>query len=72
MLVNLADAGTPRDVYVDGHIVATVPYGAQIVVTADAGVVHSVEWVSTITGGTRDLTRVVVDECRPTTLTNHF
>jgi hypothetical protein len=72
VLVNLSDAGTPRDVYVDGHLVTTIPYGGQIVVAAAAGVVHTVEWVSTITGGTRDVTRVLVDECTPTTLTNHF
>jgi len=72
VLVNLSDSGAPRDVYVDGHIVTTLPYGNQAVVTADAGVVHTVEWVSTITGGTRDVTRVLVDECTTTTLTNHF
>jgi hypothetical protein len=72
VLVNLSDAGMPRDLYVDGHIVTTSPYGGQIVVAAAAGVVHTVEWVSTITGGTRDVTRVLVDECTPTTLTNHF
>src|SRR6267154_5722240 len=72
VLVNLADSGAPRDVYVDGHIVTTIPYGGQIVVAVAAGVVHTVEWVSAISGGTRDVTRVVVDECRPTTLTNRF
>jgi hypothetical protein len=72
VLINLADSGAPRDVYVDGHIVTTIPYGGQIVVAVAAGVVHTVEWVSAISGGTRDVTRVVVDECRPTTLTNHF
>ena len=72
VLVNLADTGTARDVYVDGPIVATVPYGTQIVIRVDAGVLHTVEWVSTFTGGTRDVTRVVVDECTATTLTNHF
>jgi hypothetical protein len=72
VLVNLSDAGTSRDVYVDGRFVTTIPYGGQIVIAADAGVVHTVEWVSTVTGGTRDVTRVVVDECTPTTLTNHF
>ena len=72
VLVNLSDSGAPRDVYVDGHIVTTLPFGAQAVVTAAAGVVHTVEWVSTITGGTRDVTRVAVDVCTTTTLNNHF
>ena len=72
VLVNLAETLTPRDVYVDGHIVTTVAYGSQIVVTAAAGVVHTVEWISTITGATVDVTRVLVDECTTTTLTNHF
>jgi hypothetical protein len=72
VLVNLSDSGAPRDVYVDGHIVTTLPYGAQTVVTASAPVVHTVEWVSTITGGTRDVTRVAVDVCSTTTLNNHF
>jgi len=72
VLVNLADTGNPRDVYVDGHFVTTVPYNGRIVVAAAAGVVHTVEWVSTISGATLDTTRVLVDECTPTTLTNHF
>ena len=72
VLVNLSDSGAPRDVYVDDHLVTTLPYGSQAVVTADAGVVHTVEWVSTISGGTRDVTRVFVDECMTTTLNNHF
>ena len=72
VLVNLSDSGAPRDVYVDGHIVTTLPYGAQTVITASARVVHTVEWVSTITGGTRDVTRVALDVCTTTTLNNHF
>jgi hypothetical protein len=72
VLVNLAETLTPRDVYVDGRIVTTVAYGTQIVVTEAAGAVHTVEWVSTITGATVDVTRVLVDECTTTTLTNHF
>lgn len=72
VLINLADSRVPRDVYVDGRFVTTVPYGGQIVVAAAAGLVHTVEWVSTISGATRDVTRVVVDECTATTLTNHF
>lgn len=71
-LVNLSDNFAPRDVYVDGHIVTTVPSGGHITVTAAAGVVHTVEWVSTITGLTLDTTRVAVDECSVTTLNNHF
>lgn len=71
-LVNLSDNLAPRDVYVDGHFVATLPSGAHIVVTAAAGVVHTVEWDSTFTGNTLDVTRVLVDECTTTTLTNHF
>ena len=72
VLVNLSDSGAPRDVYVDGAIVTTLPYGAQTVITASARVVHTVEWVSTITGGTRDVTRVALDVCTTTTLNNHF
>jgi hypothetical protein len=71
-LVNLSDNFAPRDVYVDGHIVTTVSSGGHIIVTAAAGIVHTVEWVSTITGASLDVTRVVVDECTTTTLTNHF
>lgn len=71
-LVNLSDNFAPRDVYVDGHLVTTVPSGGHIIVTAAAGVVHTVEWVSTITGVTLDTTRVAIDECSTTTLNNHF
>lgn len=72
VLANFSDSGAPRDVYVDGHIVTTLPFGSQTVVEVAAGVVHTVEWVSTITGGTRDVTRVAVDVCTTTTLNNHF
>jgi hypothetical protein len=72
VLVNLSDSGAPRDLYVDGRFVTTLPYGNQAVVTADAGVIHTVEWVSTISGNTRDVTRVAVDQCTTTTLNNHF
>ena len=72
VLVNFSDSGAPRDVYVDGHIVTTLPFGSQAVVTLAARVIHDVEWVSTITGGTRDVTRVAVDVCTTTTLNNHF
>jgi hypothetical protein len=71
-LVNLSDNLAPRDVYVDGHIVTTVPSGGHIIVSAAAGVVHTIEWVSTITGASLDVTRVLVDECTTSTLTNHF
>jgi hypothetical protein len=71
-LVNLSDNLAPRDAYVDGHLVTTIPSGGHIVVTAAAGLVHTVEWVSTITGASLDVTRVLVDECTTTTLTNHF
>jgi len=72
VLVNLSDSGAPRDLYVDGGFVTTLPYGNQALVTADAGLAHTVEWVSTISGNTRDVTRVIVDECTTTTLNNHF
>lgn len=71
-LVNLSDNLAPRDVYVDNLFVATLPSGANVVVTQTAGLVHSVEWVSTISGNTLDVTRVLVDGCTTTTLTNHF
>ena len=71
-LVNLSDNFAPRDVYVDGHIVTTVPSGGHIIVNAAAGVVHTIEWVSTISGASLDVTRVLVDECTTSTLTNHF
>ena len=71
-LVNLSDNLAPRDVFVDGHIVTTVSSGGHIIVAAAAGAVHTVEWVSTISGAVLDTTRVAVDECTTTTLTNHF
>ena len=71
-LVNLSDNLAPRDVYVDGRIVTTIPSGGHVIVTAAAGVVHTVDWVSTISGATLDTTRVAVDECTTTTLNNHF
>jgi hypothetical protein len=72
ILINLADTLTPRDAYVDGRFVATVPYGNQTVVNAAARVVHSVEWVSTISGASLDFTRLVVDTCSTSRLTNYF
>lgn len=71
-LINLSDNLAPRDVYVDGHIVTTIPSGGHVIVAAAAGRVHTVEWVSTLSGATVDVTRVGVDECTTTTLTNHF
>ena len=72
VLINLAETLTPRDAYVDGRFVAVVPYGNQIVVDAAARVVHSVEWVSTLGGGTVDLRRLSVETCSTVTLTNYF
>lgn len=72
VLVNLAETLTPRDVYVDGRFVAVVPYGNQVVVTPAAGATHTVEWVSTLGGGTVDAARVFIDTCRTSRLTNYF
>lgn len=72
VLVNRADTLTPRDVYVDGRFVAVVPYGNQVVVDPAAGVTHTVEWVSTLGGGTVDVARVFIDTCVTSRLTNYF
>jgi hypothetical protein len=72
ILINLAETLTPRDAYVDGRFIAVVPYGNQIVVNPAAGVIHTVEWVSTLGGGTVDFTRLAVDTCSRSTLTNYF
>jgi hypothetical protein len=72
ILINLAETLTPRDAYVDGSFVAIVPYGDRIVVSPPAGTVHTVEWVSTLGGGTVDATRLFVDQCSAYTLTNYF
>jgi hypothetical protein len=72
VLVNLAETLTPRDVYVDGRFVAVVPYGNQVVVDPAAGVTHTVEWVSTLGGGTVDVARVFIDTCLTSRLTNYF
>ena len=72
VFINLAETGTPRDVYIDGHFVTVVPYGNHTQAAVDAGVIHTVDWVSTLGGGTVDSIRLVVDECSGATLTNHF
>jgi hypothetical protein len=72
VLTNLSDRLTPRDVYVDGRFIDVVPYGGQIVLTVDAAVVHFVEWVSTLGGGTVDSLRVSVHQCDTYRLTNYF
>jgi hypothetical protein len=72
VLINLAETLTPRDAYVDGRFVAVVPYNNQVVVNAAAGVVHTVEWVSTLGGGTVDVRQAVVDTCSTSRLTNYF
>ena len=73
LLLNLAETLTPRDAYVDGHFVGVVPYGNQIAVTVNAGgVIHTVEWVSTLSGRTVDSLRLVVRQCSTVTVTNDF
>ena len=72
ILINLAETLTPRDVYVDGRFVAVVPYANRIVVNPAAGVFHTIEWVSTLGGGTVDFTRLAVDTCSTLTVTNYF
>ena len=72
VLTNLSDRLTPRDAYLDGRFVGVVPYGGQIVLTVDAGVVHFVEWVSTLGGGTVDSLRVSVHQCETYRITNYF
>ena len=71
-LVNLSNTGNPRDVYVDGRFLGVVPYQSQLTATADAGALHTVEWVSSVTGNTVDSIRVVVDECSTATVTNVY
>jgi hypothetical protein len=72
VLINQGETLTPRDAYVDGRFVAVVPFGNQIVVDVAAGVIHTIEWVSTLGGGTVGSTRLVVDPCTTTALTNYF
>ena len=71
-LVNLSSTGNPRDVYVDGRFLSTVRYQTQITATTDARVLHTVEWVSSITGDTVDSIRVAVDQCSTATVTNVY
>lgn len=71
-LVNLSGNGNPRDVYVDGRFLSTVRYQTQITAATDARVLHTVEWVSSITGDTVDSIRVAVDECSTATVTNVY
>src|SRR3954468_11853336 len=71
-LVNLSDTGNSRDVYVDGRFLTTVRFQTQITATADARVLHTVEWVSSVTGNTVDSIRVAVDECSTATVTNVY
>jgi|SRR6476659_5641220 len=71
VLVNLTDTLNPRDVYVDGRYIGVVRYQNQIALTAASGV-HSVEWVSVVTGSSVDAIRVVVDDCATATVTNVY
>ena len=72
VLINRGETLTPRDAYVDGRFVAVVPFGNQIVVDVAAGVIHTIEWVSTLSGGTVGSTRLAVYQCTSTVLTNYF
>jgi hypothetical protein len=72
VLINQGETLTPRDAYVDGRFVSVVPFGNQIVVDVAAGVIHTIEWVSTLGGGTVGSTRLVVDTCTTAALTNYF
>jgi hypothetical protein len=71
ILTNQAVTLTPRDIYIDGHFITVLPFGNQTVVSVSAGVIHTVEWVSTLGGGLVGSTRLVVDQCTATSLTNY-
>ena len=72
VLLNLGETLTPRDAYVDGRFIGVIPYGNQIALTVDAGVVHTIEWVSTLSGRTVNSIRLAVRQCSTSTLTNYF
>jgi hypothetical protein len=72
VLVNLAETLNPRDAYVDGRFVGVIAYGNQLALRIDAGVVHIVDWVSSVTGGLVSSSRLAVQPCSTYTLTNDF
>ena len=72
VLLNLGETLTPRDAYVDGRFIGVIPYGNQIALTVDAGVVHTIEWVSTLSGVTVNSIRLAVRQCSTSTVTNYF
>jgi hypothetical protein len=63
VFLNQADRMTPRDVYIDGHFSGTLAYGEQMTIDVAAGVVHTIDWVSTLGGGTVNSTRLLVETC---------
>jgi len=63
VFLNQSDRMTPRDVYIDGRFSGTLGYGEQMTVDVAAGVIHTIDWVSTIGGGTVNSTRLLVETC---------
>jgi hypothetical protein len=72
VLVNNAAPLTPRDVYLDGGFIGTLPYGSQFTREVAAGVAHSVKFVSSITGVVVSTAQPIVNQCSTSTLSNTF
>lgn len=72
VLINRGVTLTPRDAYVDGANVGTIPYGSQITLTVTAGIAHNVVFRSTIGGGVVSTAQPIVNQCSSFTLTNTF
>jgi len=60
----------PRDVYIDGGSIGTLPYGSQFTRDVTAGVAHPVEFRSTVSGGIVSTASPNIVQCTTLTLTN--
>ena len=72
ILANQSVSLTPRDVYLDGVFLGTVPYGSTVTRDVSAGVPHPVVFRSTLTGLAVSNAQPNLIQCSSSTLTNTF
>jgi hypothetical protein len=72
VMVNNSGNLLPRDVYIDGGSIGTLPYGSQFSRDVTAGVAHPVEFRSTVSGAIVSSASPNIVQCTTFTLTNPF
>jgi hypothetical protein len=72
ILVNNSDFLIPRDAYLDGAFIGTIPYGNSVTREISAGVAHPVLFRSSINGSLISSAQPNLVRCSSFTLTNTF